>query len=122
MPRATSSPGDAVTAGGVQASPEPPSSDGGGGRVAQEDSRLVQEAVRAARHGDCEAMHFLYIRFAPEVQRHVAGLGHVQQDAEDVTRAVFGNLLTSIGRYQQREGPFAAWILRVAESRAAQRR
>jgi RNA polymerase sigma-70 factor (ECF subfamily) len=37
-------------------------------------------------------------------------------DAEDVTQALFAKLLTTIVRYEQREVPFAAWILRVARN------
>lgn len=99
--------------GGRSAS-EPASGDTGGARGAPEDSRLVREAVRLARRGDREGMHFLYVRFAPEVHRYVAGFVCDEGEAEGVTRAVFAKLPTSIVDYQQGEARFGAWILRVA--------
>jgi RNA polymerase sigma-70 factor (ECF subfamily) len=35
-----------------------------------------------------------------------------------VTQNIFGKLMTAIQRYEQREVPFAAWILRVARNAA----
>jgi RNA polymerase sigma-70 factor (ECF subfamily) len=61
-------------------------------------------------------MHFLYARFAPDVQRYIASLVHDHDEAEDITQAVFAKLPRSIGKYQQREVPFAAWILRFARN------
>ena len=31
------------------------------------DSALIQRAVRGAKEGDGEALHFLYVRFAPDL-------------------------------------------------------
>jgi RNA polymerase sigma-70 factor (ECF subfamily) len=63
-------------------------------------------------------MHFLYVRFAPDVHRYVASLVHDDHEAEDITQAVFTKLLTAIGKYRQRDVPFAAWIMRVARNAA----
>lgn len=82
------------------------------------DSRLVQAAVARAKAGDGEGLHFLYVRFAPDVQRFVNSLVHDHHEAEDITQNVFAKLMTRIGKYEQREVPFAAWILRVARNAA----
>ena len=40
------------------------------------------------------------------------------RDAEDVTHDVFAKLMRKIQKYEEREVPFAAWILRVARNAA----
>ncbi len=82
------------------------------------DSRLVQAAVARAKTGDGEGLHFLYVRFAPDVQRFVNSLVHDHHEAEDITQNVFAKLMTRIQKYEQREVPFAAWIMRVARNAA----
>jgi RNA polymerase sigma-70 factor, ECF subfamily len=82
------------------------------------ESRLVQKAVARAKEGDPEGVHFLYVRFAPDVLRHVNSFVQDHHEAEDITQNVFAKLLTKIDRYEQREVPFAAWILRVARNAA----
>lgn len=86
--------------------------------VGGSDTRLVQRAVRHAKAGNTEGLHFLYVRFAPDVQRYVASFVHDHYEAEDITQNVFAKLMTAIGKYEQREVPFAAWILRVARNAA----
>lgn len=81
-------------------------------------SRLVRAAVKRAKQGDTEGLHFLYVRFAPDVQRYVASIVHDHHEAEDITQNVFAKLMTRIGKYQEREVPFAAWIMRVARNAA----
>ena len=39
-------------------------------------------------------------------------------ESEDITQKVFGNLMTAIQKYEPRQVPFAAWILRVARNAA----
>lgn len=82
------------------------------------DSRLVQRAVVKAQAGDPAGLHFLYVAFAPDVQRYVASFVQDHHEAEDITQNVFAKLMTAIGKYERREVPFAAWILRVARNAA----
>jgi RNA polymerase sigma-70 factor, ECF subfamily len=79
---------------------------------------LVQQAVERAKAGDSEGLHFLYVRYAPDVQRYIASFVRDQHEAEDITQNVFAKLMTAIGKYEQREVPFAAWIMRVARNAA----
>jgi RNA polymerase sigma-70 factor, ECF subfamily len=81
-------------------------------------SKLTQEAVARAKAGDSEGLHYLYVRYADDVQRYVASFVHDHHEAEDITQNVFAKLMTAIKRYEQREVPFAAWILRVARNAA----
>jgi RNA polymerase sigma-70 factor, ECF subfamily len=82
------------------------------------DSWLVRAAVRRAQQGDMGAIHFLYVRYAKDVLRCVRGLVRDHHEAEDITHEVFVKLIRVIGKYEPREVPFAAWILRVARNAA----
>jgi RNA polymerase sigma-70 factor, ECF subfamily len=85
---------------------------------AARDGRLVSRAIVRAKLGDPEGLHFLYVRFAPDVQRYVTSIVRDHHEAEDITQNVFAKLVTAIKKYEQREVPFAAWIIRVAHNAA----
>ena len=82
------------------------------------DGGLVQKAIERAQAGDAEGLHFLYVRFAPDVQRFVNSLVKDHHEAEDITQNIFAKLMTKIKKYEQREVPFVAWIMRVARNAA----
>lgn len=82
------------------------------------NTRLVQQAVDHAKAGDSEGLHFLYVRYAPDVQRFVNSLVKDHHEAEDITQNVFAKLIKAINKYEPREVPFAAWIMRVARNAA----
>jgi len=86
--------------------------------AASDNGRLVQVAIERAKAGDSEGLHFLYVRYAADVQRYVASFVKDHHEAEDITQNVFAKLMTAIGKYERREVPFAAWILRVARNAA----
>jgi RNA polymerase sigma-70 factor, ECF subfamily len=79
---------------------------------------LVSLAVARAKEGDTNALHFLYVRFADEVCAYVSSIVSDLDESREITQQVFGNLMTAIQRYEPREVPFAAWILRVARNAA----
>jgi len=89
-----------------------------GMQPASGNSRRVQRAVELAKAGDPEGLHFLYVRYAPDVQRYVASFVQDHHEAEDITQNVFAKLMSAIGKYEQRDVPFTAWILRVARNAA----
>jgi len=89
-----------------------------GGAAGSGNSLLVSDAVKRAQAGDSEGLHFLYVRYAPDVQRYVASFVHDHHEAEDITQNVFAKLMKAICRYEEREVPFAAWIMRVARNAA----
>ena len=65
-----------------------------------------------------EALHFLYIRYVDDVLRYVRSVVRDHHEAEDITQNVFVKLVSVIGKYEPRDVPFAAWIMRVARNAA----
>ena len=82
------------------------------------ESALVLQAVGLAKQGDMDALHFLYARYSADVLGYVRSFVKDHHEAEDITQNVFAKLMTAIKKYEQREVPFAAWILRVARNAA----
>jgi RNA polymerase sigma-70 factor, ECF subfamily len=77
---------------------------------------LVCEAVARAKEGDMSALHFLYVRFADDVCAYVRSIVRDPHTAEDITQIVFTKLMKAIHKYERRDVPFAAWIIRVARN------
>jgi RNA polymerase sigma-70 factor (ECF subfamily) len=76
----------------------------------------VSRAVRCAQEGDRDALAFLYARFADDICGYARSIVHDHHEAEDVTQQVFAKLIRVIGKYQEREVPFFAWMLRVTRN------
>lgn len=90
-------------------------------RLARSDPRqapddLVYVAVARVKEGDMSALHFLYVRFADDVYAYVRSIVRDAHAAEDVTQIVFTKLMKAIHKYQRRDVPFAAWIIRVSRN------
>jgi RNA polymerase sigma-70 factor (ECF subfamily) len=83
-----------------------------------DETELVRRAVVALKQGDRSALQFLYVRYADDVCGFVRSIVRDVHEAEDITQNVFAKLITAIHRYEPREVPFAAWILRVARNAA----
>jgi RNA polymerase sigma-70 factor (ECF subfamily) len=83
-----------------------------------DESELVRRAVVALKQGDRSALHFLYVRYADDVCGVIRGIVRDSHEAEDITHNVFAKLITAVHRYEPREVPFAAWILRVSRNAA----
>ncbi len=88
------------------------------GTGARGTSKLTQEAVARAKAGDAEGLHYLYVRYSDDVLRYVNSFARDAHEAEDITQNVFAKLMTAIAKYEQREVPFDAWIMRVARNAA----
>ena len=82
------------------------------------ESDLVYRAVARLKEGDRSALHFLYVRYADDVCGYVRSIVKDSFEAEDVTQNVFAKLVTAIHKYERRDVPFTAWILRVARNMA----
>ena len=82
------------------------------------DHDLLAQAIVGAKDGDMSALHFLYVRFADDVCGYVRSIVRDSHEAEDITQNVFAKLMTAIHKYEPRDVPFAAWILRVARNMA----
>ncbi len=81
-------------------------------------TRRVSAAVRRAKDGDREALGFLYARYADNIYGYVLSIVHDPYEAEDVTQQVFAKLVRVIDKYEERDVPFFAWVLRVARNLA----
>jgi RNA polymerase sigma-70 factor, ECF subfamily len=83
-----------------------------------QESELLGRAIARAKEGDASALHFLYVRYADDVCGYVQSIVRDPHEAEDITQSLFAKLLTKIQRYEQRQVPFSAWIIRVARNAA----
>ena len=79
---------------------------------------LEREAIAAAKAGEWDALSYLYSRYADDVCRFVQSIVRDRHEAEDITQNVFVKLMKAIQKYEEREVPFAAWIMRVARNAA----
>jgi RNA polymerase sigma-70 factor, ECF subfamily len=95
---------------------DPSAQAGSSQESSKEASRLVAQAVRRAQAGDREALGFLYARYAENIYGYVRSIVKDHHEAEDVTQQVFARLMRVIGKYQERDVPFMAWMLRVARN------
>ncbi|MGO9763350.1 MAG: RNA polymerase sigma factor [Solirubrobacteraceae bacterium] len=89
---------------------------GRGSRESLSTPGLVSQAIKRAQQGDREALGFLYARYADNVYGYVRSIVHDQHEAEDITQHVFAKLIRVIGKYEERDVPFFAWILRVSRN------
>jgi RNA polymerase sigma-70 factor (ECF subfamily) len=80
------------------------------------ESANLRRAITRAQEGDTRAMQFLYTRFTPDVRRYVRSLIKDPHEAEDITQTVFLKVIASIDKYEPREVPFIAWLLRIARN------
>ena len=76
----------------------------------------IPRAVARAKSGDMDAIHFLYLRYKDNVYGYVLSILRDAHEAEDATQAVFMKLISVIHKYEPRQVPFTAWILRVAHN------
>ena len=81
-----------------------------------EDAPVVLDAVERALDGDRQAIDLLYRRFATNVYGLARSIVRDDHEAEDVTQHLFAKLMTALPKYEPREVPFSAWILRVARN------
>ena len=76
----------------------------------------IARAVARAKAGDMDAVRFLYLRYKDNVYGYVLSILRDAHEAEDATQAVFMKLMSVIHKYEPRQAPFTAWILRVARN------
>jgi RNA polymerase sigma-70 factor (ECF subfamily) len=73
-------------------------------------------AVSRAREGDRDALRYLYVSYSNNVYGYVRSIVRDEHEAEDVTQQVFAKLMTILGKYDDRGGPFLSWLLRLARN------
>jgi RNA polymerase sigma-70 factor (ECF subfamily) len=77
---------------------------------------LVAKAVVQASRGSTDALRFLYARYAETIYSYALSLVRDEHEAEDITQQVFLKLMSNLHKYEPRDVPFAAWIVRVARN------
>jgi RNA polymerase sigma-70 factor, ECF subfamily len=82
------------------------------------ESSLERRAIAAAKTGDWDAIHYLYVRYSDDVRAYVGSIVKDHHDAEDITQSLFARLITAIGKYEPRDVGFAGWLMRVARNAA----
>lgn len=78
----------------------------------------IEDLVYDARGGSRWALHALYVRYAPTVQRQALFVLRDPGEAEDVTHEVFEKLPRKLALYEPEGGTFRGWLLRVARNAA----
>lgn len=76
----------------------------------------IADAVRSAKSGDMDALQYLYLRYKNSVYGYVLSIVRDEHEAEDVTQHVFVKLVSVIAKYEPRQVPFTAWLIRVARN------
>ena len=89
-----------------------------GNNTRSSDAGLDRRAIAAAKRGEWDGIHYLYVRHADDVFGYVQSIVRDHHDAEDITQNLFAKLITAIHKYEERAVPFAAWITRVARNAA----
>jgi RNA polymerase sigma-70 factor, ECF subfamily len=84
----------------------------------RQEGELLSRSIARAKEGDASALHFLYVRYAHDVYGYIHSIVRDPHEAEDITQSLFTKLLGKIQRYEQRDVPFSAWVLRVARNAA----
>jgi len=79
-------------------------------KTPQEETELIEKAAT----GDKSAFGALYKIYQPRVFRHIFFLVSNHHTAEDLTAQTFLQALEAIHRYEIRNVPFLAWLLRIA--------
>jgi RNA polymerase sigma-70 factor (ECF subfamily) len=77
-----------------------------------------RDAIARAKAGDRDGLRTLYAHYANNVYGYVRSIVRDDHEAEDITQHVFLKLMTNIVKYEERGGPFSAWLLRLARNAA----
>ena len=72
--------------------------------------------IARGQSGDKTALGQLYDETFPAVYRWALTATHNREDAEDITAETFERALRGLPRYQSRDIPILAWIIRIAQN------
>lgn len=77
-----------------------------------------RQAVLIARgqRGDKVALGQLYDETFPFVYRWAMAATHNREDAEDITAETYERALRALSRYESRDIPITAWLVRIAQN------
>jgi len=95
---------------------------GAAGRGPQLDEDALRALVVQARDGDPGAQRRLYEQLVDRVFRSVRPMFQDESEAEDVTQDALIKVLSSLDRYQPRDGSsFVSWVVAIAFNTARHR-
>ena len=80
------------------------------------DSARQASLVTRGQAGDKTALGQLYDETFPVVYRWALAATRNREDAEDITAETFVRALKSLHRYESREVPIGAWLVRIAQN------
>jgi RNA polymerase sigma-70 factor (ECF subfamily) len=83
---------------------------------AEGEETRTRRAIACAAAGDREALRYLYERYSGTVYRYVRCLVRDEHEAQDLTQSVFLKLMRILDRYDEEQGRFVSWVLRVAHN------
>jgi RNA polymerase sigma-70 factor (ECF subfamily) len=84
------------------------------GKDVQPSSATDGDLIRRAQAGEHEAFGELYRRYLARIYGYIRLRVSTVHEAEDLTEVVFMKTFESLGRYQDRGAPFAAYLYKIA--------
>ena len=72
--------------------------------------------IARGQAGDKAALGQIYDEAFPLVYRWALSATHNREDAEDITAESFERALRSLHKYQSRDIPISAWLIRIAQN------
>jgi RNA polymerase sigma-70 factor, ECF subfamily len=84
-----------------------------------DDKAALQKLIKQAQGGDENAVSEIYQEFVDRIYSYIAYRVGSTADAEDLTGAVFLNMIEGLPRYKITGAPFEAWLYRIASARVA---
>lgn len=80
------------------------------------DAGKQASLIARGQAGDKAALGQIYDDTFPLVYRWALGATHNREDAEDITAETYERALRSLHKYQSREVPISAWLIRIAQN------
>ncbi len=80
------------------------------------DAGRQASLIARSQAGDKAALGQIYDETFPLVYRWALAATRNREDAEDITAESFERALRSLHRYQSREVPISAWLIRIAQN------
>ncbi|MEX0784289.1 MAG: sigma-70 family RNA polymerase sigma factor [Dehalococcoidia bacterium] len=80
------------------------------------DAGRQADIIARGQAGDRAALGQLYDETFPLVYRWALAATRNREDAEDITAETFERALRSLHKYQSRDVPISAWLIRIAQN------
>ena len=86
------------------------------------DAHRQASLIARGQSGDKVALGQLYDETFPVVYRWAMAATHNREDAEDIAAETFERALRALTRYESRDIPITAWLIRIAQNVAREHR